>query len=105
MARQKVKVLLSRRAERDLTEIYCYLGERSLAGLARVDQAVFRSLRRLAIAPLSGHMVRELPSRKYHEVLVYHYRIIYQYLEKKRLVRVMTIYHGKRLLPAKFEMN
>ena len=105
MARQKGGVLLSRRAERDLAEIYRYLGERSPTGLAKVDETLFRSLRRLAMVPLSGHLVRELTSQRYREALVYHYRIIYQYLEKKRLVRVMTIYHGKRLLPAKFEID
>ncbi len=98
MGRKKVKVLLSRRAQRDLDEIYRYLAERSPAGLAKVDLKIFQSLKRLQEMPLSGHEVQELSGRKYREVLVYHYRVIYRYLEAKGTVRILTIYHGRRFL-------
>lgn len=104
MGRKKVKVLLSRRAQRDLDEIYRYLSERSSVALEKVDHKIFQSLKRLQEMPLSGHEVRELSGRKYRETLAYHYRIIYRYLESKGTVRILTIHHGRRFLsPALFQ--
>lgn len=99
MARKRVKVLLSHRAERDLLEIYRYLSDRSPEALRKVDEEIFWTLRRLGSFPFSGHWVKEFSGKRYREVLVYHYRVIYQFLDNKE-IRVLTIRHGRRYLPA-----
>ena len=99
MARKKVTVSLSRRAEKDLNEIYRYLSEHSESTLVKVDEMLFKILRRLEFFPLSGHFVKEFQSKRYREALVFHYRIIYRFLEKEKRVQVMTIRHGKRFFP------
>ena len=78
MARKKIKVLLSRRAEKDLSEIYRYLSEHSQEALEKVDGKIVPAFRRLESFPDSGHWVKEFLGRRYREVLVYHYRIIYR---------------------------
>lgn len=99
MARKKVSVSLSSRAKRDLLEIYRYLFEQSSQTLKIVDKKIFKSLRLLESSPRSGHWVKELSGKKYREILVFHYRVIYLYRPKERKVQVMTIRHGKRFFP------
>ena len=102
MARRKVKILLSRRCERDLDEIYRYLSEHSQEALGKVDNVFFKTLRRLEMFPLSGHFVKEFYGKKYREALVFHYRMIYRFLEKENRIRILTIRHGKRFFPGEF---
>lgn len=99
MAQKRVKVLLSHRAESDLNEIYHYLANHSLQALEKIDQKIFKALRRLERFPESGHWVREFAGRKYREVLVYHYRVIYRHHPKLKQTIILTIRHGKRVLP------
>ena len=99
MAGRKVKVLLSGRAQRDLEDIYAHLAPHSRSALERVDTALFRALRRLETFPESGHWVKEFPGKRYREVLIFHYRVIYRYLKKPPCVRILTIHHGRRYLP------
>ena len=81
-------------------EIYRYLSENSPQALQEVDRAIFKVLRRLESFPKSGHWVKEFSGRRYREILVYHYRLIYRYLEKEKKIQVLTLRHGKRFLPA-----
>lgn len=103
MVQKRVKVLLSRRAEADLNEIYHYLASHSLHALEKVDQKIFKALRRLEKFPESGHWVPEFAGKKYREILVYHYRIIYRHNTKLRQSIILTIRHGRRFLPKVFE--
>lgn len=100
MAAKKIKVLFTRRAERDLGEIYEYLQKHSLQALEKVDAAIFRAIRQLETFPLAGHWVKEFSGKKYREIHVFHFRIIYRFLAEPRKVQILAIYHGKRLLPA-----
>ena len=102
MARKKLSVFLSRRAERDLAEIYHYLSEQSPRALVKVDQKIFKAFRRLESFPNSGHFVKEFVGKRYREILVYHYRIIYRILYNRRRIQIVTIRHGKRFLPSEF---
>lgn len=100
MAHKRVRVLFSRRAERDLHEIYHYLSVHAPSVLGQVDQKIFKVLRRLEQFPQSGHWVKEFSGKRYREILVYHYRLIYRYLEKRNRVQILTLRHGKRFLPS-----
>lgn len=99
MARPKIKVFFSKRAERDLAEIYRYLSEHSLNALETVDKALFKAFHRLEDFPQSGHWVRELSGKRYREVLVFHFRVIYRYQAERKKLMIMTIRHGSRFLP------
>lgn len=99
MVQKRVKILLSRRAEADLNEIYHYLAKHSMQALEKVDQKIFKTLRRLEKFPESGHWVPEFAGKKYREILVYHYRIIYRHNTKLGQSIILTIRHGKRYLP------
>ncbi len=100
MALKKVSVLFSRRAAKDLEEIYHYLSLHAPQALQKIDQELFKSFRRLEFFPESGSFVKEFTGKKYREVLVFHYRIIYRYPEKGKKVQIFTIRHGKRYLPS-----
>lgn len=99
MARKKIRVLFSRRAERDLSEIYRFLSDRASHALPKVDIVFTQAFRRLASFPLSGHWVKEFAGRRYREILVFHYRVIYRFFEKENKLRILTIHHGRRFLP------
>ena len=98
MAHKKITVTVSLRAKKDLKEIYDYLSERSQKTLQKVDIEIFKALDRLELFPESGHYVKESSNKKYREILVFHYRMIYKIINQSKLL-IITIRHGKRFLP------
>ncbi len=58
---------------------------------------IFARVERLQRFPLSGAMVPELQQEDFREVRLKRFRIIYR-VHSERLVEIVTVYHGSRLL-------
>ena len=98
-SRKKVEVHLSERANLDLHAIYGYLSGHSFKALGAFDKKLFSILHRLESFPNHGRWVPEFRSKKYREVFIDDYRVIYRYDESKKKIFILTIRHGKRFLP------
>ena len=58
---------------------------------------IFSKVESLASSPKSGRIVPEINKDQYREIIYGNYRIVYR-IEEKR-VSVLTVRHGKQLLP------
>ncbi|MEK7234459.1 MAG: type II toxin-antitoxin system RelE/ParE family toxin [Elusimicrobiota bacterium] len=57
---------------------------------------VFQAVERLSEFPKSGRIVPELNDPVVREVILGNYRLVYRF--KAKLIELLTIYHGARLL-------
>jgi len=57
---------------------------------------VFQAVERLSDFPKSGRIVPELNDPVVREVILGNYRLVYRF--KAKLIELLTIYHGARLL-------
>jgi plasmid stabilization system protein ParE len=97
-----VKWKLSRRAQADLRRIGYYIARdnpRAAAGWVRKLQARVRLAGR---SPGLGRRVPELERDDIREAIVGTYRIVY--IVRAKLVEVLTIFEGHRLLPDDLEL-
>ena len=99
MAQNLASLRITARAESDLLEIYSFISEHAPHVLEKIGGKISKAFDQITRFPKSGAFVKEFKSKKYREKIVFHYRIIYKYLEEKRIVQIITIRHGKRFLP------
>ena len=57
---------------------------------------IFQAVERLSEFPKSGRMVPELNDPVVREIIFGNYRLVYRF--KAKLIELLTIYHGARLL-------
>lgn len=92
------QVLITVSAARDLEELYDYIAEHdSPRKAALVLDKIEASFNSLSVSPARGSYPKELIAigiREYREVFFKPYRIIYQIIEKK--VYVMLVTDGRR---------
>mgnify|MGYP001564474801 CR=1 FL=1 len=83
-------------ASEDLDSIAEFIAKDSpqYAHLFVID--VFQAVARLSEFPQSGRIVPELNDPIVREVILGNYRLVYRFKEK--LIELLTVYHGARLL-------
>jgi addiction module RelE/StbE family toxin len=57
---------------------------------------IFQAVERLSAFPKSGRIVPELNDPDVRDVILGNYRLVYRF--KAKLIELLTIYHGARLL-------
>ena len=89
------RVILSRPALRDLSEIACFVaGESSPETAERIGNELLDLAESLAKLPLRGSLLRSrLGARR---VLLAPYLVVYRVDQAKREVRVLRFWHAKR---------
>ena len=92
-----MKIIWSPLAVDRLSEIAAYIAQENPAAAEKWVDAVFRKVKDLQSFPESGRIVPETESRAIRELIYGNYRIIYR-LEEKR-ISVLTVRHGKQILP------
>ena len=81
----------------DLHAIYDYISHDSQTYADAIVADIFEATDRLVSFPLSGRMVPELEDEQTRELIVGHYRIIYDVQEAT--IRILTVLHGARKFP------
>lgn len=79
------------------TEIAEYIAQDDTTAAGNWVDAVFAKIERLKSFPESGRIVPEINNQNFRELIYGNYRIIYR-IEKKQ-VSILTIRHGKQILP------
>jgi toxin ParE1/3/4 len=92
-----MKVVWSPLAVDRVSEIATYIAQENSAAAIEWIDAVFRKMKELQTFPESGRIVPETQNRTIRELIYGNYRLIYR-LEEKR-VSVLTVRHGKQILP------
>jgi toxin ParE1/3/4 len=88
------KFRLSAEAAGDLTEIFDYIAEDSIAAAQRVRADIHDQLKKLAQTPGMGHRRPDLTSEKLLFWPLYPYLIIYQ--PASNPLHVVAVLHGSR---------
>jgi toxin ParE1/3/4 len=92
-----MKIIWSPLAMDRASEIAEYIAQDNRAAAESWIKAVFGKVAALKRFPESGRIVPETNNRTIRELIYGNYRIIYR-LEEKR-ISVLTVRHGKQILP------
>ena len=97
-----IKVSFTQTFRRHLREIRDYIAQESTLQSRRVVVEILRIVRRLLDFSEIGAYIPEMKTKRYREIHVFNYRIIYRYLKKTNEVRVVAVVHAARHLSHKF---
>lgn len=79
-------------------EIADYIAKDKPSAAKEWINAVFSKVEGLQVSPEIGRIVPEIDNRLFRELIYGNYRIIYR-IEKEQ-ISILTIRHGKQILPA-----
>lgn len=92
-----MKVFWSPLAVERVTEIAQYIARDNPAAAEAWVNTIFSKVGDLKAFPESGRLVPETNNRNIRELIYGNYRIVYR-IEKKR-ISILTVRHGKQMLP------
>jgi toxin ParE1/3/4 len=93
------KIIWTDPAIADLQEIVVYISSDNPEAARRVGMDVYESVGMLASFPLIGPPYPRGSDGKIREIVCWSYRIFYRVNSKKKLVEILTIWHGARGTP------
>ncbi len=92
-----MRILWSPLSADRVSEIASYIAQDNLVAAENWINAVFKKVEELKTFPECGRVVPETGNKAIRELIYGNYRIIYR-LEEKR-ISILTIRHGKQILP------
>lgn len=92
-----MKIIWSPLALARVSEIAAYISQDSPSAAERWADAVFSRAKQLLTLPESGRIVPEVDDPSIRELIYGNYRILYR-VEARRIA-ILTVRHGKQLLP------
>jgi addiction module RelE/StbE family toxin len=92
-----MKIIWSPLAVDRSSEIADYIAQDKPSAAEKWINTVFSKVEQLESSPEIGRIVPELNNAQFREIIYGNYRIIYR-IEKKQ-ISILTIRHGKQILP------
>jgi plasmid stabilization system protein ParE len=92
-----VKIIWSPLAIDRVSEIAEYIALDKPSAADKWIATIFSKVRQLASSPKIGRIVPEIGVEQFRELIYGNYRIVYR-IEKKQ-ISILTIRHGKQILP------
>jgi len=92
-----MKIIWSPLAIDRASEISDYITQDNPSAAHNWLETIFTKVEQLESSPESGRIVPEIKNKEIRELLYGNYRIIYK-IEKKQ-ISILTIRHGKQILP------
>lgn len=92
-----MKIIWSPLAVDRASKIADYIAQDKPSAAEKWINTVFSKVEQLKSSPEIGRIVPEINNTQFREIIYGNYRIIYR-LEKKR-ISILTIRHGKQILP------
>jgi len=96
------KIVIIPQAISDMDDIGEYVSRDSPRQAANVLSKILRTIERLEHFPEIGAFIPEMRTKRFREIHVFNYRIIYRFLKKTNEIRVITVVHAARQLSTKF---
>jgi len=81
------------------SEIACYIAQDKPSAAEKWIKTVFLKVKQLKTSPETGRIVPEIRNNQFRELIYGNYRIIYR-IEAEQ-ISILTIRHGKQILPIK----
>lgn len=94
-----MKIVWSPLAIDRASEIANYIARDKPSAAKKWIDTIFSKVEHLKTSPEIGRIVPEINNRQFRDVLYGNYRIIYR-IEKKQ-ISILTVRHGKQILPIK----
>jgi toxin ParE1/3/4 len=92
-----MKIVWSPLALERASEIVDYIAQDKPSAAINWIDTVFSKVESLALSPEMGRVVPEIGNIQFRELIYGNYRIIYRFYKKQ--ISVLTIRHGKQILP------
>lgn len=92
-----MKIIWSPLAIDRASEISDYITQDNPSAAYKWLETIFKKVEQLESSPESGRIVPEINNKEIRELIYGNYRIIYR-IEKKQ-ISILTIRHGKQILP------
>ena len=92
-----MKIIWSPLAIDRVAEIASYIAKDKPTAAENWVDKIFSKVETLVSSPESGRIVPEINKDQYREIIYGNYRIVYR-IEEKR-ISILTVRHGKQLLP------
>jgi plasmid stabilization system protein ParE len=92
-----MKIVWSPVAVDRVSEIAVYIAQDNPVAAGSWIETVFQKIEELLSFPESGRIVPEIDNKTIRELIYGNYQIIYRLEEKK--ISVLTVRHGKQILP------
>lgn len=86
-------------ARDDLRQIQRYIATNSRTHAQAMVSEIRRAAERLRDFPASGRIVPEYGDFTYREITVRPYRVLYRYTAETNSVEILSVLHGRRMLP------
>lgn len=80
-----------------ISEVAGYIAQDKPSAAEKWVKAIFSKVEQLEVSPERGRVVPEIGNSQFRELIYGNYRIIYR-IEKDR-ISILTLRHGKQLLP------
>ena len=94
-----MKIIWSPLAIDRASEIVDYIAQDKPSAAEKWVNTVFSKVEQIKSSPRIGRVIPEIKNDQFRELIYSNYRIIYR-IEKKQ-VSILTIRHGKQILPIK----
>jgi toxin ParE1/3/4 len=94
-----MKIIWSPLAIDRASEIVDYIAQDKPSAAKKWINTVFSKVEQLKSSPEIGRIIPEIKNNQFRELIYGNYRIIYR-IEKKQ-ISILTIRHGKQILPIK----
>ncbi|MBU1056316.1 MAG: type II toxin-antitoxin system RelE/ParE family toxin [Proteobacteria bacterium] len=92
-----MKIIWSPLAIDRVTEIAAYIAQDKPSAAEKWVDTIFSKVAQLKSSPALGRIVPEISNDQFRELIYGNYRIIYR-IEKNQ-ISILTIRHGKQILP------
>jgi toxin ParE1/3/4 len=92
-----MKIIWSPLAIERVSEIIDYIAQDKPSAAKNWIETVFSKVEALEISPEMGRIVPEIGNIQFRELIYGNYRIIYRFYKKQ--ISVLTVRHGKQILP------
>ena len=80
-----------------VSEIAGYIAQDKPSAAEKWVKAIFSKVEQLEVSPELGRIVPEIGNSQFRELIYYNYRIIYR-IEKTQ-ISILTVRHGRQILP------
>ncbi|MFH2047696.1 MAG: type II toxin-antitoxin system RelE/ParE family toxin [Pseudomonadota bacterium] len=94
-----MKIIWSPLAIVRVSEIVDYIAQDKPSAAEKWINTIFSNVEQLKSSPEMGRIVPEIKNNQFREIVYGNYRIIY-HISKKQ-ISILTIRHGKQILPIK----
>lgn len=92
-----MKIIWSPLAIDQVSEIAGYIARDKPAAAKKWIDNIFKKVELLESSPEMGRFIPEIESNQFRELIYGNYRIIYRF--EKKQISILTIRHGKQILP------